>query len=87
VGPGDAVTVTEIAEMAVECLGLETKPRFDYTGGDRGWKGDVPVVRLDAARLRSLGWAPAMNSRQAIDHSLRELVADVRITAEPTLAR
>jgi UDP-glucose 4-epimerase len=92
VGTGDAVTVTEIAEIAVERLGLKTKPRFEYTGGDRGWKGDVPVVRLDTERIRSLGWTPTMNSRQAIDRSLQELIADVRITgagitAEPALAR
>ena len=36
----------EIADLAVECLGLPSV-RYEYTGGDRGWKGDVPVVRLD----------------------------------------
>ena len=30
--------------------------RFAFTGGDRGWKGDVPVVRLDTRRIRTLGW-------------------------------
>lgn len=79
VATADAVTVTEIAEMAVECLGLRAKPQFDYTGGDRGWKGDVPVVRLDTARIRALGWQPALNSRDAIYRSLKELIADERV--------
>ncbi|HEX3470593.1 MAG TPA: NAD-dependent epimerase/dehydratase family protein [Silvibacterium sp.] len=79
VGTGDAVTVTEIATMAVQCLGLSEKsPRFEYTGGDRGWKGDVPVVRLDTKRIRSLGWRPRLNSREAICRSLKELTADER---------
>jgi len=78
VGTGDAVTVTEIAEIAVECLGLAEKPHFQYTGGDRGWKGDVPVVRLDTKKIRSLGWQPKLNSRQAIHQSLKELIADER---------
>jgi|SRR5271165_746028 len=78
VATDDAVTVTEIAEMAVESLGLGEKPRFEYTGGDRGWKGDVPVVRLDTQRIRSLGWQPKMNSGEAIHRSLKELIADER---------
>jgi len=78
----DAITVTEIAEMTVECLGLNPGPRLEYTGGDRGWKGDVPVVRLDTARIRALGWQPKLNSREAIHRSLRELIADERILAQ-----
>jgi UDP-glucose 4-epimerase len=82
VGPGDAVTVTEIAEIAVECLGLTERPRFEYTGGDRGWKGDVPIVRLDTKRIRALGWQPKLNSREAIYISLKELIADERTFAQ-----
>lgn len=82
VATDDAVTVTEIAEMAVECLGLGEKPRFEYTGGDRGWRGDVPVVRLDTRRIRSLNWQPRMNSREAMYRSLKELIADERTFAQ-----
>jgi UDP-glucose 4-epimerase len=74
----DTVTVTEIAELAVECLGLATRPRFDYAGGRCGWRGDVPVVRLDSGRMRSLGWAPTCSSREAVRQSLQELIADAR---------
>jgi UDP-glucose 4-epimerase len=75
----DAVTVTEIADLAVETLGLAARPAFDYTGGTRGWRGDVPVVRLDSTRMRSLGWFPKRNSRDAVRQSLQELMADERI--------
>ena len=78
VATDDAVTVTEIAEMAAEALGLSAKPIFDYSGGRCGWKGDVPVVRLDSTRMHALGWAPKWNSREAVRHSLQELVADDR---------
>lgn len=74
----DAVTVTEIAELAVETLALG-RPAFDYTGGSRGWRGDVPVVRLDSTRIRSFGWVPKLNSREAMRQSLQELIADDRI--------
>ena len=40
-------------------LGLDPADvRYEYTGGDRGWKGDVPVVRLNTDRIRALGWTP-----------------------------
>ena len=79
VATGETVTVTEIAEMAVEALGLEHPPYFVYTGGERGWKGDVPVIRLDTTRVRALGWMPVLNCREAVQRSLEEMVADERI--------
>lgn len=81
VGTGDSITVTEIADIAVQCLGLNPRPFFEYTGGERGWQGDVPVVRLDTRRIRALGWQPRLSSRQAIYLSLKELIADERIFA------
>lgn len=72
----DSVTVTEIAEMAAASLGISPLPRFEYTGGDRGWKGDVPVVRLDASRMRALGWKPRYSSREAVRRSLEDLATE-----------
>jgi UDP-glucose 4-epimerase len=79
VATDDAVTVTEIADLAVETLSLSAKPLFEYTGGSRGWRGDVPVVRLDSTRIHSLGWFPKRNSRDAVRQSLQELMTDERI--------
>ena len=80
VATGDYVTVTEIANLAVECLGLKSKPRFEYTGGDRGWKGDVPIVRLATDRIRGLGWRCTLNSREALRESLIAMIADERVS-------
>jgi len=79
VATDDAVTVTEIADFAVEVLELPARPVFEYTGGRAGWRGDVPVVRMDSSRIRSLGWFPKWNSREAVRRSLGELVADARV--------
>jgi UDP-glucose 4-epimerase len=78
VATGDYITVTEIAELAVECMGLPTPPRFEYAGGDRGWKGDVPIVRLNTERIRRLGWACQRSSREALRQSLIAMVEEVR---------
>jgi UDP-glucose 4-epimerase len=77
VATGDYITVYEIAELALEVLGLEhTELRF--AGGDRGWKGDVPVVRINTDRIRRLGWVNKLSSRQALEASLRSMVVDAK---------
>src|SRR5262245_58957476 len=67
----DYITVTEIARLAVECAGLDvSNVELEYTGGDRGWKGDVPIVRLNADRIRRLGWDCRLGSREALRQSM-----------------
>jgi len=77
VATGDTITVNEIADLACEVVGLDpAKVSYTHTGGDRGWKGDVPVVRLDITRIRALGWPGAMPSREALRRSLEQLNAE-----------
>jgi UDP-glucose 4-epimerase len=77
VATGDYVTVREIAELALECVGrTPAETTLSFTGGDRGWKGDVPVVRLDTSRIRALGWTHTMSSREALRHSMLAMLAD-----------
>jgi UDP-glucose 4-epimerase len=79
VATGDYITVTEIAALAVECVGLSPADvKLEYTGGDRGWKGDVPVVRLDTARIRTLGWQNDMTSREALRRSMLAMIPDMQ---------
>jgi UDP-glucose 4-epimerase len=79
VATGDYVTVAEIAELAAECVGLDAASvQYEFTGGDRGWKGDVPVVRLSIERIRALGWSPSRSSREALRDSMTELVESAR---------
>jgi UDP-glucose 4-epimerase len=79
VATGDYVTVTEIAELAIDVVGLARgSVSFEYTGGDRGWKGDVPVVRLDTKRIQARGWQPERGSRAALKASMESMVNDAR---------
>jgi UDP-glucose 4-epimerase len=74
VATGDYVTVSEIADMAVEVAGRPAgSVAYDFTGGDRGWKGDVPVVRLNTDRIRALGWANRLTAAEALRSSLQAL--------------
>lgn len=78
VATGDYITVREIADLAVDVLGLNPKPTYEFTGGDRGWKGDVPIVRLNTERIRSIGWTCRRNTATALRESLQSLLADER---------
>jgi UDP-glucose 4-epimerase len=80
VATGDYITVTEIARLAIEVAGLrEENIRMEYTGGDRGWKGDVPIVRLNTGRIRALGWTCRRNSRQALCVAMNAMLQDARL--------
>jgi UDP-glucose 4-epimerase len=79
VATGDYITVAEIAALAVECLGLEPAAvELVYSGGNRGWKGDVPVVRVATNRIRALGWNNRFNSREALRASMLSMLDDAR---------
>jgi UDP-glucose 4-epimerase len=79
VATGDYITVTEIAHLAVECAGLDPKHvEFSYTGGNRGWKGDIPIVRLNTARIRNLGWTCSAGSREALRQSMLAMLPDLK---------
>jgi UDP-glucose 4-epimerase len=79
VATGDYISVTEIAELAVECLGLAPAAvDFQYAGGDRGWKGDVPVVRLNTERIRATGWRCERSSREALRQAIVAMLPDLK---------
>jgi UDP-glucose 4-epimerase len=79
VATGDYITVREIADLAVETLGLPAgSVEYHFSGGPRGWKGDVPIVRLDTRRIRSLDWHCERTSREALSAAMQLLIGDAR---------
>ena len=70
IGVEDATTVTEIADMVCAAMGLKNV-KYDYTGGDRGWKGDVPSFQYDLSKIHDWGWRPAHTSNEAVRETLK----------------
>jgi UDP-glucose 4-epimerase len=64
VGPKDGVRVSRIAELSIEGFGSNQKIR--YTGGETGWKGDIPFYSHDSKKLRDLGWEVKLTSEEAV---------------------
>ena len=69
----DGTTVTHIAEIVVDVLGLENV-KFSYSGGDRGWKGDVPRFSYDISKIIATGWKPRHTSDEAVRQTVEDAV-------------
>ncbi len=80
VATGDYITVGEIADIITECMGLKKQVIFKFTGGDRGWNGDVPIVRLNTDKIKSLGWICKYNSAQSIRESALAMIEHLKKT-------
>ena len=72
IGTTDMLQVKRIAEIV--CEELHTSPTFKYTGGKRGWKGDVSTMLLDASKLHKLGWKQRYTSEEAVKKATRDLL-------------
>jgi UDP-glucose 4-epimerase len=71
-GTDDDILIGRIAEIVLEESGLSALP-IVYTGGEVGWRGDVPWMRLDCGRIRSLGWHSRLDSEPSVRAAVRAL--------------
>ena len=75
----DYITVSEIADLAVRVTGLSPKDvKYEFTGGDRGWKGDVPIVRFDCSKIKALGWKARRTSAEAVTDAMKAMLDELR---------
>jgi len=70
-GTDETVVVDDSVGLITSHLGVS--PEIEHTGGRRGWAGDAPLIRLDCARIRALGWKPNLTIEQAIVRTLEWL--------------
>ena len=75
IGSDDRFDVTGIARVVAEEMGLKDVA-FEYTGGDRGWKGDVPFMALSIGKIKALGWKPAHDSEASVRLCVKQLLKE-----------
>jgi UDP-glucose 4-epimerase len=75
IGTRTTTSVTRIADIVGEEMGLD--PTYEYTGGERGWTGDIPRMRLSIEKLAALGWSPEKSSDDAVRKATRELSEEI----------
>ncbi|MFH0818135.1 MAG: GDP-mannose 4,6-dehydratase, partial [Candidatus Micrarchaeota archaeon] len=65
VGSDRTFSVDEIAGLVSSDMGVS--PKYSYTGGERGWVGDVTKMRLDVRKLKKLtGWKPKISMKAGV---------------------
>jgi UDP-glucose 4-epimerase len=75
-GCDTSTSVSKIAEYVVEemCLnGVE----FKYSGGSRGWPGDVPQVRFNCYKINKLGWKARHTSDEAVRVAVKLIIKEL----------
>ena len=74
IGSEDTISATGIGKVVVEEMEL-SDVEFTYTGGSRGWKGDVPRMRLGIEKLKAMGWRPVYTSESSVRETARALLS------------
>jgi UDP-glucose 4-epimerase len=75
IGPQSAGSrVSFLAETIIAQMAPGTP--IAYTGGDRGWVGDVPRFSYSTERLAKLGWRPTLSSDDAVRRAAGELALE-----------
>jgi UDP-glucose 4-epimerase len=80
-GTDETIVLDDSVATIVSHLGLE--PTIEHTGGRRGWAGDSPLIHLDCAKVRALGWAPTLEIREAIRRTLDWFDANPELVLDP----
>ncbi len=76
IGPeGPGTQVSFMAESSIDRMAPGTP--INYTGGDRGWVGDVPRFSYSTEKLRQLGWKPQLDSDGAILRAIDDVARDL----------
>src|SRR5262249_34891640 len=78
VATDDYVTVRQIADLAVEISNLPlAEVKYEFTGGDRGWRGDVPIIKFDCAKIKALGWKNRRSSTEALADAMEAMRREI----------
>lgn len=71
VGAAGDTSVTRIADIVCEELRL-CGVEYRYTGGEGGWKGDVPRFRYCTDKIQKAGFSAMFTSDEAVRKAVRE---------------
>lgn len=78
VGSDDWISVNDVAKTMLEVLGYKNTS-FIYKPilNGIGWLGDVKCIALAIEKLKSLGWKPKLNSKEALIKTIHNLLDEL----------
>jgi UDP-glucose 4-epimerase len=69
IGPQDSgISVDQMARLVIEKFSPGASIKF--TGGDRGWIGDVPMVNYSVNKLKEFGWKSELSSLDSVSRAI-----------------
>jgi UDP-glucose 4-epimerase len=74
-GVSGTTSVKKIADILCMELGLE-HIKYEFTGGESGWKGDVPQFRYCLDKIHKAGWMAQYTSDEAVRKTIRDIVRE-----------
>lgn len=75
VGVEGDTSVTRIADTICKEMGLKNVS-YEYTGGEGGWKGDVPRFRYCLDKIHEAGWKAEYSSDEAVRKTVQEVLKE-----------
>ena len=77
-GCGSFTPVTKIAQIVVEEMGLKDV-KFKYTGGKRGWPGDIPITHFNVEKMKKIGWQVKHTSDESVRIAAQRILKQLKI--------
>ena len=73
IGVDGATSVRTIADIVCEEMGL-SDVKYSFTGGEGGWKGDVPRFKYCIDKVHAAGWKAKYDSDEAVRMTVRKVL-------------
>ena len=74
-GHFQTMNVKNLADIVCDEMNLN-KVEYHFTGGERGWVGDSPLVHLDTQKANKYGWQPEFSIEDSIRTTVRYLLSE-----------
>ena len=71
----ETIQVKDLAKIIVNEMNLQNV-KYKFTGGDRGWVGDVPITVLSFDKARKAGWIPKISLEETVRRTVRYLIGE-----------
>jgi len=74
-GHHETMNVKRLADIICDEMKLKNV-RYEYSGGERGWIGDSPLVHLNTEKAKKFGWIPEIKIEDGIRETVKYLIAN-----------
>ena len=74
-GHEETMNVKNLADIVCKEMNLN-HVKYEFTGGERGWMGDSPLVHLDIIKAKEFGWQPKITIEEGIRKTVRYLMSE-----------